>query len=91
MSFFGIQVSLLQITLNKIANIIIYYCNFTATRKDCVEKMNNIHTLTHIYGAMWTKKPIYIQVGQFLGQLWIRLLWVRPKRYLTIVHYYPFG
>jgi hypothetical protein len=50
MSLFGVQFGLLQVALNKIANIIIYYCNFTATRIESIETVEEIDIFTPIYG-----------------------------------------
>jgi hypothetical protein len=50
MSFFGIQVGLLQIALNKNPIIIISYCNFTATRIESIETVEEIDIFTPING-----------------------------------------
>jgi hypothetical protein len=50
MSFFGIQIGLLQIALQN-ADTQIYYCNLTATRIEDVDNMANIDIIIPTYGT----------------------------------------
>jgi hypothetical protein len=47
MSFFGIQIQVAQ----QNADAEIYYCNFTATRMEGIENIENIDISTTIYGT----------------------------------------
>jgi hypothetical protein len=60
MHFFGVRVGLFWLKLQG-ADPNNYYCNLTATRKDSVEIMDTKHKVPPTYGAMWTKKPLYME------------------------------